>query len=222
MCRHSLPLSAWITMGLAHLHGTSTFNSVDVLIRCQLLVLLRDNMIHQSQCTLWLQVMARYFGHAVLLLHCIFPRLHAHSGTLVAIVGMDHNETYTFARAAQGQHDTSIPVYLVAAGHSRCFGHAVLLLFSRDRTHTLVPQYHGFIRSSHCAVSVFEVHFGILGAFEHGLPRLHGTTGKYGKYGRIRANTVEYRQIRSNTGKYRALRRPGRNTCEYVQRPSNT
>jgi hypothetical protein len=49
MCRHSLPLSAWITMGLVHLHGTSTFNSVDVLIRCQLLVLLRDNMIHQSQ-----------------------------------------------------------------------------------------------------------------------------------------------------------------------------
>ncbi|KAJ7824061.1 hypothetical protein B0H14DRAFT_2597447 [Mycena olivaceomarginata] len=67
---HSLPSSAWITMRLIHLHGRQ---SVDVRICCQLSVLLRDNAIHQSQCTLWLRVIADV--SAMLCCFC-FPEFH--------------------------------------------------------------------------------------------------------------------------------------------------
>ncbi|KAJ7804173.1 hypothetical protein B0H14DRAFT_2612656 [Mycena olivaceomarginata] len=208
MCRHSLPLSAWITMGLVHLHGTSTFNSVDVLIRCQLLV------------------------------------------------------------ATQGQHDTPIPVYLVAAGHGEIFRpcrvafalyfpevhslpssawitmrlvhlhgrHSVdvliccqLSVLLRDNTiHqsqcTLWLRVIADVSAMLCCFCFPEFHnimvlFDlptvrclflrfILGYWEHlsmgsrGYTELQANTVNTVEYGQIQSNTAKYGRIRANTGHY--------------------
>ncbi|KAJ7865496.1 hypothetical protein B0H14DRAFT_2573916 [Mycena olivaceomarginata] len=155
MCRHSLPLSAWITMGLVHLHVVSATQGQ-----------------HDTPIPVYLVAA----GHGEIFRPCrvafalYFPEVHSLPSSAWITMRLIH-----------------LHVYLVASGHSRCFGHAVLLLF---------PEFHNImVLFDLPTVRCLFLRF-ILGYWEH---LSMGSRG----YTELQANTVntvvEYGQIQGTT-----------------------